>query len=77
MTGSTEVCSLSFLDVRFVFLILGTIGCSIGLGSSLTMSLTGSGFMTGAGTGAGEELLGESTEVDAGGNRKLPAIGVI
>jgi len=53
MTGSTEVCSLSFLEVRFVFLILGTIGCSIGLGSSLTMSLTGSGFTTGAGTGAG------------------------
>ena len=26
--------------------------------------------------GAGEELLGESAEVDAGGNRKLPAIGV-
>jgi len=25
--------------------------------------------------GAGEELLGESAEVDAGGNRKLPAIG--
>lgn len=25
--------------------------------------------------GAGEELLGKSTEVDAGGNRKLPAIG--
>ena len=26
--------------------------------------------------GAGEELLGQSAEVDAGGNRKLPAIGV-
>ena len=26
--------------------------------------------------GAGEEILGESAEVDAGGNRKLPAIGV-
>ena len=26
--------------------------------------------------GAGEELLGKSAEVDAGGNRKLPAIGV-
>lgn len=25
--------------------------------------------------GAGEELLGESTEVDASGNKKLPAIG--
>jgi 6-phosphofructokinase 1 len=25
--------------------------------------------------GAGEELLGESAEVDAGGNKKLPAIG--
>lgn len=25
--------------------------------------------------GAGEELLGKSAEVDAGGNRKLPAIG--
>jgi 6-phosphofructokinase 1 len=27
--------------------------------------------------GAGEDLLGQSAEVDAGGNRKLPAIGVI
>jgi 6-phosphofructokinase 1 len=26
--------------------------------------------------GAGEELLGQSTETDAGGNKKLPAIGV-
>lgn len=26
--------------------------------------------------GAGEELLGSSTEVDAGGNKKLPPIGV-
>ena len=26
--------------------------------------------------GAGEEVLGKNTEVDAGGNRKLPAIGV-
>ena len=26
--------------------------------------------------GAGEELLGKSAETDAGGNRKLPAIGV-
>ena len=26
--------------------------------------------------GAGEELLGQSAETDAGGNRKLPAIGV-
>lgn len=26
--------------------------------------------------GAGEEILGKSAEVDAGGNRKLPAIGV-
>ena len=26
--------------------------------------------------GAGEELLGQSVEVDASGNRKLPAIGV-
>jgi hypothetical protein len=26
--------------------------------------------------GAGEELLGKNTETDAGGNRKLPAIGV-
>ena len=25
--------------------------------------------------GAGEELVGESAEVDAGGNKKLPAIG--
>jgi hypothetical protein len=25
--------------------------------------------------GAGEELLGQSTEIDAGGNRKLPPIG--
>jgi len=25
--------------------------------------------------GAGEELLGESMETDAGGNKKLPAIG--
>jgi hypothetical protein len=53
MMGSTEVCSFSFLEVRLVFLILGTIGCSIGFGSSLTMSLTGSCLMTGAGTGAG------------------------
>ena len=27
-------------------------------------------------SGAGEELLGQSVEVDASGNRKLPAIGV-
>jgi hypothetical protein len=54
MMGSTEVvCSFSFLEVRLVFLILGTIGCSIGFGSSLTMSLTGSCLMTGGGTGAG------------------------
>ena len=26
--------------------------------------------------GAGEELLGQSIEMDASGNRKLPAIGV-
>lgn len=26
--------------------------------------------------GAGEDVLGQSAEVDAGGNRKLPAIGV-
>jgi 6-phosphofructokinase 1 len=26
--------------------------------------------------GAGEELLGQSAETDAGGNRKLPPIGV-
>ena len=26
--------------------------------------------------GAGEDLLGKSSEVDAGGNRKLPPIGV-
>lgn len=27
--------------------------------------------------GAGEDILGKCAEVDAGGNRKLPAIGVI
>ena len=51
--GSTVVCSLSFLDVRLVFFILGTIGCSIGFGSSLTMSLTGSYFTAGTCTGGG------------------------
>lgn len=43
---------------------------------NLNITVTWSSFAHMCDSGAGEELLGQSVEVDASGNRKLPAIGV-
>ena len=43
---------------------------------NLNITVTWSLFAHMCDSGAGEELLGQSVEVDASGNRKLPAIGV-